>query len=82
MIAQRLSQAPLEIPFDNYQTVTGSMGAATSTTRWSTSTDCLTDVIATVKGAGYDSNSANSNILLSDYFRRGGGDAGTTQITT
>jgi len=82
MIAQRLAQAPLEIPFDNYQTVTGSVGAVTQTTRWSTSADCLTDVIATVKGVGYDSNSANSNIQLSDYFRRGGGDAGTTQITT
>ena len=41
MISQRLSQAPLEIPFDNYQTVTGTLGAPTQTTRWSTSTDCL-----------------------------------------
>lgn len=82
MIAQRLAQAPLEIPFDNYQTVTGSLGAVTSTTRWSTSTDCLTDVIATVKGVNYDSNVSNSNIGLSEYFKRGGGDTSTTAITT
>jgi len=82
MVAQRLAQAPLEIPFDNYQTVVGSLGPATQTTRFSTSADCLTDVIGTFKGANYDSNVANSNTQLSSFFTRGGGDAGTTQLTT
>lgn len=77
-----MAQSPLELPFDNYQTVTGSLGAVTSTTRWSTSTDCLCDVIATVKGVNYDSNVSNNNIGLSEYFKRGGGDTSTTAITT
>ena len=82
MIAQRLAQAPLELPFDNYQTVTGSLGAVTQTTRWSTSTDCLTDVIATVKPSYYDAQGANSNIGLSHFFTRGGGTQYDTAITT
>lgn len=82
MVAQRLQQAPLEIPFTNFQTVVGGFGAVSQSTRWSTSADCLTDVIATVKGVGYDSNNANSNTQLSSYFTRGGGDTGTTQILT
>jgi hypothetical protein len=77
-----LSQSPLELPFDKFQTVTGSLGAVTSTTRWSTSTDCLTDVIATVKGVNYDSNVSNGNIGLSEYFKRGGSDSSTTSITS
>ena len=81
MIAQRLSQAPLEIPFDNYQTVTGSLGAVTQTTRWSTSTDCLEMVLATLKPSGYDSNTINATTALGDYFTRGGKDTGSA-ITT
>jgi hypothetical protein len=70
MVAQRLAQSPLEIPFTNYQTVIGTSGAATQTTRWSTSTDCLTDVIATVKPTNFNNNSANNTTLLSNYFTR------------
>jgi hypothetical protein len=82
LIKTRLQSAPIEIPFDSFQCVTGTQGSVTSSTRWSTSADCLTDVIATVKGVNFDSNVANSNILLSDYFKRGGGDTSTTQIAT
>lgn len=81
MVAQRLAQAPLEIPFDNYQTVTGTLAAPTQTTRFSTSTDCLTDVIATFKNKDYAGYGANSNTCLSDYFTRGG-KATTSEITT
>jgi hypothetical protein len=80
MVAQRLQQAPLEIPFTNFQTVVGGFGAVSQSTRWSTSTDCLEAVIGTLKGVNYDSNNANSNTQLSSYFTRGGGDSGTTQI--
>lgn len=81
MIAQRLAQAPLEIPYDNYQTITGSMGATSQTTRLTTSTDCLTDIIATFKNVKYDDYSVNSNTNLSDFFTRGGKDT-TADITT
>jgi hypothetical protein len=82
MIAQRLAQSPLELPFDNYQTVTGSLGAVTQTTRWSTSTDCLTDVIATVKPSYFEQAGANSNTCLSHFFTRGGGTQWDTAIAT
>lgn len=74
MVAQRLQQAPLEIPFDNYQTVVGSLAAPTQSTRWSTSADCVEGVIATFKNLKATENSLNSNIALSDYFCRGGKD--------
>ena len=82
LINQRLSQAPLEIPYDNYTTVVGSLSAPTQTTRFSTSTDCFTDVIAICKGPSYDSNVANSNTQLSSFFTRGGGDAGGVTLNT
>lgn len=82
MVAQRLAQAPLEIPFDNYQTVVGSLAPPTQTTRFSTSADCFTDVIATLKGPSYDSNVANSNTQLSSFFTRGGGDSGGVTLNT
>ena len=66
LISQRLSQGGvLEIPYENYQTVKGSFGPVTSSTRWSTSTDCLESVIGIVKGQGYDSNVANPTTGLS-----------------
>ena len=80
-IKSRLLQAPLELPFDNYTTVVGSLGAVTSTTRWSTSADCLEMVLGTFKPVGYDSNSINSNLAVSDYFCHGGKDS-TTAVTT
>lgn len=82
MVAQRLAQSPLEIPFTNYQTVTGTLGAVTQTTRWSTSTDCLEMVIATLKPSGFDANTCNSNTCLSDYFTRGGKATGSVINTS
>jgi len=70
MIAQRLAQAPLEIPFDNYTTVNGSSGTQTQSTRFSTSTDCLEAVIATFKNPNATVNAWNSNSGLSTYFDR------------
>jgi hypothetical protein len=70
MISQRLAQAPLELPFTNFTTVNGSTGAQTQTTRFSTSTDCLTDVIATFKHTNALNNAWNSNSGLSSYFDR------------
>lgn len=72
MVASRLAQAPLEIPFDNFQTVIGSSSSGTQTTRWSTSTDCLTDVIAITKPSTFNNNAANGTLRLSNYFTRDG----------
>lgn len=72
MISSRLAQAPLEIPFTNYQTVIGSQGSTTQTTRWSTSTDCLTDVIAIAKPTTFANNATNNTLRLSNYFTRDG----------
>jgi hypothetical protein len=72
MISSRLAQAPLEIPFTNFQTVIGSQSPTTQTTRWSTSTDCLTDVIAISKPTTFANNSPINNTRLSNYFTREG----------
>jgi hypothetical protein len=81
MVSSRLAQnQPIEIPYENYQCVTGSFGPVTSSTRWSTSTDCLEAIIATVKPTGYDDYGPNAIIGLSDYFLRGAGEG--SSITT
>lgn len=72
MVASRLSQSPVEIPFTNFQTVIGSQGPTTQTTRFSTSTDCLTDVIAISKPTSFANNTTNNVIRLSNYFTREG----------
>lgn len=72
MVSSRLSQAPLEIPFTNFQTVIGSQGSTTQTTRWSTSTDALTDVIAIAKPTTFGNNGPNNTTRLSNYFTREG----------
>jgi len=74
MISQRLAQAPLELPFDNYQTVVGSAGTNTQNVRWSTSTDCLEAVIGTVKPANPNTFAPNATTKLSAYFTRPGSD--------
>jgi hypothetical protein len=76
MISQRLAQAPLEIVFDNFQTVTGGLGAVTQSTRWSTSSDCLEAIIATFKTATPNSSAYESVTKLSEYFTRGTKDTG------
>jgi hypothetical protein len=81
MVSQRLAQAPLEIPFDNYQTVISSLASPTQSTRWSTSTDCLTGIIATFKTATPDNNAVDGTINQSEYFVRGTKDTNST-ITT
>lgn len=79
MVANRLAQSPIEIPFQGYTTVVGGMGAATSTTRFSTSTDCLEGVIGTLKPAYYLDNGYNSNAARSSYYTRCGSN---TTVTT
>lgn len=71
MVNQRLQQAPLEVVFDNYQTVVGSQGTPSQNTRWSTSADCVEGVIATFKHEDMNGNAYNATTKLSDYFTRG-----------
>ncbi len=81
MVAQRLQQAPLEIPFDNYQTVVGRLGDISgNVTNWSTSSDCLESIIATVKSATPNSYTINTSTKLSEYFTRSGAGIATSQF--
>lgn len=78
MIQQRLAQAPLEVPFTTYQTVTGSLGTAAQSLRWSTSADCLEAVIATFKGQTANGFGANGTTKYSNYFNRVGTNVDTS----
>ena len=78
MVSNRLSQSPIEISYDNVTTVTGSLGAVTSSTRWSTSADCLRYVVGTVKPNTYLGQTQNTTTSLSDYFTRGGANSSIT----
>lgn len=80
MVSQRLQSAPLEIPFDNYQTFTGTLAGPTQTTMWSTSSDCVEAIIATVKTATPNSHAANTTTLQSEYFTRPGTNITTSQF--
>lgn len=80
MISQRLAQSPLELPYDNYQTVVGTLASPNQSTRWSTSSDCLEAIIATVKTSNPNSFTPNSVIKLSEYFVRYGAGISTSQF--
>lgn len=82
MISQRLAQAPLEIPFENYQTVVGGAGTTNQNTRWSTSADCLEAVIATFKVKAAASFTPDTTTKLSSYFTRGTNGVEGTKINT
>jgi hypothetical protein len=71
MVANRLASSPIEVPYDNVTTVVGTQSAVSSSTRWSTSADCLTGVIGTVKNVNYNTNAHNGVTQLSEWFTRG-----------
>lgn len=79
MIASRLANSAIEIPYDNVTTVVGASGAVTNSTRWSTSSDCLQYVIGTLKTNTYLSATHNSNTCLSEFFTRGGANTTVNQ---
>lgn len=79
-VASKLASSPIEIPFDNYATVIGSSGAVTQSHRFTTSTDCLESVIATMLDTGYTDNSHNATSSLSKYFTRKGDTVATSQM--
>jgi hypothetical protein len=72
MVSQRLQSSPLEIPFENYTTVAGGLGAPTQSTRWSTSADCVEGIIATFKTANPGSFAPDAETGQSEYFTRTG----------
>ena len=74
MVNSRLQSSPLEIPFENYTTVAGGLGAPTQSLRWSTSADCVEAVIGTFKLANPGSFVADTDTGLSEYFTRTGQD--------
>jgi hypothetical protein len=72
MVSQRLQSSPLEIPFENYTTVAGGLGAPTQSTRWSTSADCVEGIIATFKVENPLSFVPDAETGQSTYFTRTG----------
>lgn len=81
MINERLRSAPLEVPYDNYTTVIGSLGAQTSSTRWSTSAHCLEGIIATCLDSNYLDKALNATTQLAKYFTRIGTGMNTVQMS-
>jgi hypothetical protein len=79
-IQQRLSSAPLEIPFDNYQVIVGGQGPNGQSTRFSTSTSCLTNVMAWFAPSTWLGNGRDANTRLSPYFSRTSGTLTTSQF--
>lgn len=80
MVSQRLQSEPLELPFENYSTVTGTVSTPDQSTRWSTSADCVEAIIATFKADNFNNHAAeNPNLTLqSRYFTRLGANVGTS----
>lgn len=78
MVSQRLQSAPLEVPFENYTTITGTLATPTQSTRWSTSADCVEAVIATFKTATPSSFAPNATTGQSAYFTRLGAGVDTS----
>jgi hypothetical protein len=69
MIAQRLRDKPIEIPYDNYQVVLGSQGA--NSVRFSTSAHCLQGIMAWYTVEGWPHMPYYRKVLgLGDHFRR------------
>jgi hypothetical protein len=79
-IQQRLSTAPLEIPFDNYQVIVGAQGPGGQSTRFSTSTACLTGVMAWFAPSNWLGNGRNVDTRLANYFNRTDGDIDDSQF--
>lgn len=79
-VASKLASSPIEVVFDNYATVIGSSGAVTQSHRFSTSTDCLESVIATMLSTSYTDNAHNTTTALSTYFTRKGDTVSTSQF--
>lgn len=72
MIQSRLASAPLEVPFQNYTTVVGSLGAPTQSTRFSTSASCLEKILAFPINVNVNDRVHRNTTGLSTFFRRDG----------
>jgi len=72
MVNSRLQSQPLEVPFTNYTTITGSLGGAGQSTRWSTSSDCVEGIIACFKSNIAGGHTPNPTTGQSAYFTRPG----------
>lgn len=81
MISERLRSAPLEVPYENYSTVIGSLGPRTASTRWSTSAHCLEGVIATLLEATYTNGAHIATTNLANYFTRSGTNVTDVQLS-
>jgi hypothetical protein len=87
LLAKRMSEAPLEIPFTNYIAVTGSTGSVNQTTRVNVSSGSVEAVYGTFLRSDYTTNTAAvaagnlaPNARTAWYFQRGF--ANTTDLAT
>jgi hypothetical protein len=76
LISDKLAGGALQIPFTNYTTIPGaSSDGLTTTTRWSTSADCVERVFGTFLSPTYNTANAtyDATTYSSPYFTRGHG---------
>lgn len=73
LISDKLSQAPLQIPFTNFTTVPGATAELGQTTRWSTSANCVERVFGTFLSPTFTSSASalDATTYSSPYFTRG-----------
>lgn len=81
MVSSRLQTSPLEVPFTNYTTITGTLAGAAQSTRWSTSSDCVEGIIACFKTNAAGGHAANATTGQSAYFTRSGTGVDTSVFT-
>lgn len=73
LISDKLSQAPLQIPFTNFTTVPGATAGLGQTTRWSTSANCVERVFGTFLSSNFNASTSalDATTYSSPYFSRG-----------
>jgi hypothetical protein len=80
LLAKRMADAPLEIPFTNYIATTGNVGSVNQTVRLNVSSGCVDMALATFLRSDYANNTAAvalgnlaPNARTSWYYQRGAG---------
>lgn len=73
LISDKLSKAPLSIPFTNYQVIPGPVQGLTGSTRWSSTGNCIEKVFGTFLPTTYQATNqvGDATTYLSPAFNRG-----------
>ena len=78
LLAKRMADSPLEIPFTSYIATTGNVGSVNQTVRLNVSSGCVDMALATFLRSDYTTNTAVATNLAPNartawYFQRGAG---------